>query len=269
MNLFEKITTVTRRHSFVLIACTIFIFASISYLLSVKAYGSSTSDVKTTSSTTESSTIAEEISKEVNDVTLLSTAKITDVTKTDSEKDVKSEIQKTEPVICYTAIEEEAKGKKRLEEAKKREEERQQETVVIASAATEETTEAPVETYVEPESSTDAPTEAEVTPEDATEASDNGYTYLGGYSLTAYCPCSICCGQWAGGPTKSGNMPCAGHTVACNSLPLGTVIYIEGYGTYVVEDTGGMGHSVIDIFFNTHDEALAFGSGYADVYIVN
>lgn len=102
------------------------------------------------------------------------------------------------------------------------------------------------------------------------EASTNEYgTYVGNYKLTAYCPCSICCGEWAGGPCASGNYPSAGYTVACNSLPMGTVIYIEGYGTYVVEDTGGMGGSVIDIFFNTHEEALAFGSSHANVYIVN
>ena len=102
------------------------------------------------------------------------------------------------------------------------------------------------------------------------ETSSNEYgTFVGNYKLTAYCPCSICCGEWAGGPCASGNYPSAGYTVACNSLPMGTVIYIEGYGTYVVEDTGGMGGSVIDIFFNTHEEALAFGASYANVYIVS
>ena len=108
----------------------------------------------------------------------------------------------------------------------------------------------------------------EETYEEETSNSEYG-TFVGNYKLTAYCPCSICCGEWAGGPCASGNYPSAGYTVACNSLPLGTVIYIEGYGTYVVEDTGGMGGSVIDIFFNTHEEALAFGASYANVYIVN
>ena len=110
--------------------------------------------------------------------------------------------------------------------------------------------------------------ETEETYEEETSSNEYG-SFVGNYKLTAYCPCSICCGEWAGSPCSSGNYPTAGHTVACNSLPEGTVIYIEGYGTYVVEDTGGMGHGVIDIFFNTHDEALAFGCGYADVYIVN
>ena len=107
---------------------------------------------------------------------------------------------------------------------------------------------------------------SETVAETTTEACNNNYS--GCYTLTAYCPCSICCGQWAGGPTASGVMPSAGRTVACNNLPLGTKIYIEGYGTYTVEDTGGMGSGVIDVFFATHSEAQAFGTGSANVYIV-
>ena len=66
--------------------------------------------------------------------------------------------------------------------------------------------------------------------------------------LTAYC--SFCN---SGSKTSSGTYPVAGRTVACNSLPLGTRIYIEGYGEYVVEDRGGMGGSVIDIYMGDQE----------------
>ena len=42
-------------------------------------------------------------------------------------------------------------------------------------------------------------------------------------------------------------------------------IVING-NVYVVEDRGGMANNVIDVFFNSHQEALNFGVKYADVY---
>lgn len=115
------------------------------------------------------------------------------------------------------------------------------------------------ETYYEP-TTEEAPTEAP-----STEA--NGMTYLGTYSLTAYCSCVNCCGK-SNGITASGTQATAGRTVACNSLSIGTVISINGH-QYVVEDTGGMGGNVIDIFFDSHEEAINFGRQSAEVYLVN
>lgn len=115
------------------------------------------------------------------------------------------------------------------------------------------------ETYYEP-------TTVEATTEMPSTEID-GMTYLGRYSLTAYCSCANCCGK-SDGITASGTQATAGRTVACNSLPMGTVISINGH-QYVVEDTGGMGGNVIDIFFNSHEEALNFGRQSADVYLVN
>lgn len=97
--------------------------------------------------------------------------------------------------------------------------------------------------------------------------SGSGTTSLGTYSLTAYCNCSKCCGQWAGGKTASGTTPTQGRTVACNSLPFGTKISING-NIYTVEDTGNMGGNVIDIYFNSHSEALQFGRRSAKVFLV-
>lgn len=84
--------------------------------------------------------------------------------------------------------------------------------------------------------------------------------YLGYYTLTAY--------EWTGNPCANGTYPTEGYTVACNSLPLGTRIYIEGYGEYVVEDRGGMSDSVIDIYLGDYDTCIQFGVQGANVYIV-
>lgn len=97
--------------------------------------------------------------------------------------------------------------------------------------------------------------------------SGQGSKYIGKFKLTAYCACSKCCGQWAdaNATTASGTHAVQGRTVACNSLPFGTRIVING-NVYVVEDCGGMASNVIDVFFNSHQEALNFGVKYADVY---
>lgn len=94
-----------------------------------------------------------------------------------------------------------------------------------------------------------------------TASSGDSMTYAGCYELTAYIA--------TGNPCSSGVYPTVGRTVACNSIPLGTTVYIEGYGTYVVEDTGGMGGGVIDVFVSSYDEAIQFGRKTAEVYIVD
>ena len=96
--------------------------------------------------------------------------------------------------------------------------------------------------------------------------SSNG-EYLGTYTLTAYCGCEACNGGNAG-ITAMGVEPSEGWTVACNSLPLGTQISING-NTYEVQDTGNMDDGTIDIFMNSHDEALNFGVQSADVYVIS
>ena len=99
----------------------------------------------------------------------------------------------------------------------------------------------------------------------AASGSSSG-TYLGNFTLTAYCNCEICCGT-AGNPTASGVYPTAGHTVAMGGVPFGTQLSINGT-VYTVEDRGTpYGH--VDIFFNNHSEALAFGLQSADVYQLN
>ena len=62
-------------------------------------------------------------------------------------------------------------------------------------------------------------------------------------------------------------MPESGVTIASNSLPMGTRVYIEGIGERVVQDTGGMDVGTLDIFCNSVDECYAITGNY-DVYII-
>lgn len=104
-------------------------------------------------------------------------------------------------------------------------------------------------------------------PETESEASSSGQgTYLGNFTLTAYCNCAQCCGT-AGNLTASGTVPTAGRTVAMAGVPFGTQLLING-NVYTVEDLGTpYGH--VDVFFNDHASALAFGLQSAEVYQLN
>lgn len=113
----------------------------------------------------------------------------------------------------------------------------------------------------------ETPVEQEAPQEEYTEDTSSNGEYLGTYTLTAYCGCEVCNGGNAG-ITAMGVEPSEGWTVACNSLPLGTQISING-NTYEVQDTGNMDDGTIDIFMNSHDEALNFGVQSADVYVIS
>ena len=96
------------------------------------------------------------------------------------------------------------------------------------------------------------------------------YTDLGVFKLTAYCACAKCCGK-SDGITASGKVAKPNHTVAADTslLPLGTTIMIGGE-IYVVEDRGSAVRGmVIDIFYESHEEAMSHGVKYAKVYEVN
>ncbi|MGN1318831.1 MAG: peptidoglycan DD-metalloendopeptidase family protein [Lachnospirales bacterium] len=96
--------------------------------------------------------------------------------------------------------------------------------------------------------------------------------YLGKFDITAYCPCSKCCGKYANGITATGTKAKANHTIAVDPkvIPYGSVVEIEGK-RYVAEDCGGaIKGARIDIFYNTHSEALSSGYGHkmCDVYLL-
>lgn len=116
------------------------------------------------------------------------------------------------------------------------------------------------ESYEEP--SQETYTEEEAPAEDTGSSSGQG-TYLGNFTLTAYCNCAQCCGT-AGNLTASGTVPTSGHTVAMAGVPFGTQLLINGT-VYTVEDLGTpYGH--VDIYFDSHAEALSFGLQSAEVY---
>lgn len=90
------------------------------------------------------------------------------------------------------------------------------------------------------------------------------------YVITAYCPCVQCCGK-NDGITASGEKATEGITVAMDkSMPFGTKIYIDGVGERIVQDRGGaIKGNRIDLYFDSHQEALNFGRQIIQVTILN
>lgn len=97
---------------------------------------------------------------------------------------------------------------------------------------------------------------------------------IGNFTITSYCPCIKCNGKYSveaggSGKTKSGTMPEAGLTIASNILPLGTYVMFNNH-VYHVEDTGtGLPGNWIDLYVNTHQEALNWGRKTLPVYYAN
>lgn len=88
-------------------------------------------------------------------------------------------------------------------------------------------------------------------------------------NATAYCPCSICCGSYANGYTANGMK--AGYGVAAvdtRVIPLGTKLYVEGYGYCIAADTGGaIKGNRIDLCYGSHSAALNSGFGHKNVKV--
>jgi 3D (Asp-Asp-Asp) domain-containing protein len=85
-------------------------------------------------------------------------------------------------------------------------------------------------------------------------------------TLTAYSDSYTSTGKHPGDPgygiTASGAKATEGRTVAVDPsiIPLGSVLYIEGVGVRIAEDTGGaIKGDRIDVFFNSDEQALDFG----------
>ena len=103
------------------------------------------------------------------------------------------------------------------------------------------------------------------------EPSESGTrgSYLGKFDTTAYCNCESCCsGGFA--LTYSGTVPTANHTISADitRFPIGTRLMI-GDTIYTVEDIGsGVSSNLLDIYFDTHQEALNYGKQTVDVYAV-
>ena len=100
---------------------------------------------------------------------------------------------------------------------------------------------------------------------------EQNFQNLGSFRLSFYCPCAQCCGSSFTGKTKLGTTVTEGRTIAVDSsiIPLGSRVYIDGYGVFVAEDIGGaIKGNKIDIAVSDHDQAYALGIDTADVYLV-
>ena len=75
---------------------------------------------------------------------------------------------------------------------------------------------------------------------------------------------------WTGQRTASGTWPAIG-TVATDPevIPLGTKIWVEGYGEAVAEDTGGaVKGNIIDVYLDTESECWQWGRRMVEVRIL-
>ena len=82
------------------------------------------------------------------------------------------------------------------------------------------------------------------------------------FEATAYC--------YTGNRTATGTWPSRG-TIAVDPtiIPLGTRLYVEGYGEGIAEDTGGaiQGHR-IDLYMESEDECWTWGRRTVEVRII-
>ena len=94
------------------------------------------------------------------------------------------------------------------------------------------------------------------------------------FNTSAYCACVKCCGK-TNAITASGAKATAWYTVAAGrGYKMGTVIYIPALankpngGWFVVQDRGGaISNSKLDVYMNSHSEALQFGRQQLKAYI--
>lgn len=98
---------------------------------------------------------------------------------------------------------------------------------------------------------------------------------LGQFRITHYCACEKCCGK-TDGITATGTTATAGRTIAVDPtvIPYGSevaIFYDDGRIVYyIAEDCGGaIKGNKIDVFVDSHEEALELGVTGASVYLVN
>lgn len=104
--------------------------------------------------------------------------------------------------------------------------------------------------------------------EEKEEAPAPRETSLGRFTITGYCGCEQCSGGHS--LTYSGTVPTPNHTISAdlNYFPLGTKLKIDGT-VYTVEDKGSfVNGNILDIYYGSHQEALAKGTYTAEVFLV-
>ena len=96
-------------------------------------------------------------------------------------------------------------------------------------------------------------------------------TALGNFKLTFYCACEQFSGGY-GNNTATGTKCTEGRTIAVDPkvIPLGSEVFIEGFGSFIAEDTGGaIKQNKIDIYLSDHDRCYSLGVAKANVYLMN
>lgn len=97
------------------------------------------------------------------------------------------------------------------------------------------------------------------------------FTNIGQFDLSFYCPCEKCVGKKKIVRTASGTKPKANYTIAVDTriIPLGSILYIEGFGYFIAQDTGSaIKGNRIDVFVDSHQQALKLGRKKANVYLL-
>lgn len=116
----------------------------------------------------------------------------------------------------------------------------------------------------------------ETTTEQTTEKKSKIQTF----EITAYCPCEICCGEYANNRPidengksivygSTGERLTSGYSIAVdpNVIPYGSEVIIDGK-IYKAQDCGGaIKGNRIDVYFENHQEAASFGRQTKDVEI--
>ena len=96
------------------------------------------------------------------------------------------------------------------------------------------------------------------------------YDYIGEITITAYC-CEKYPHICGGGNTASGTPPIPYLTCSVgdtDKIPFGTVLYIEGVGIRVAQDTGAFDGSKLDVAVKTHKEAENWKTKKHKVWII-
>ena len=93
---------------------------------------------------------------------------------------------------------------------------------------------------------------------DETHTEQTAWQDAGEFTITHYCGCPECCGK-NDSITATGTLATMGRTVSVDPdvIPLGSEVLINGV-VYIAEDTGVHGN-VIDVYIESHEQALAMG----------
>ena len=92
--------------------------------------------------------------------------------------------------------------------------------------------------------------------------------------VTAYCPCEKCCGEYADGYTASGHKIEKGErfVAAPPGIEFNTMVIVPGYNNGravpVMDRGGAIKGNHIDVFLDTHEQALQWGVQFLPVEVI-